>query len=129
MSAGTVVQVRVPPSLFEQIDAAANGTTRTAWLLDAARAALADTGPDDFPLGEPFPHAPGTLVPGVPTPGLACSTPLCWDRQTARYGDRGLILCAACAAAATGQPYQRPRPDLPPTWSRGRGAKTTSSGA
>ena len=129
VSAGTVVQVRVPPSLLEQIDAAANGTTRTAWLLDAARSALADSGPGDSPVAAGLPHAPGALVPGEPSPGLACSSPGCWERSTRRYGDRGLVLCAACAAAATGQPYQRPRPDLPASWSRGRAGKTTSSGA
>lgn len=129
MAAGVLVQFRVPPGMLEQVDQAADGETRTSWILAAIRSALADTGPDDSPVAASLPSTSGALVPGVPTPGLACSTPQCWERQTARYGDRGLILCAACAAAATGQPYQRPRPDLPASWSRGRGAKTTSIGA
>ena len=35
----------------------------------------------------------------------------CWNRDTARYGLRRLVLCTACAAALQGQVYQRPGAD------------------
>ena len=125
MGAGTMVQVRVPPDLLEQIDAAAEGTTRTAWLLDAARSALADSGRDDVPLAAGLPPpATGGLVPAEPSPGVACTAPGCWDRTTARYGLRRIPLCPADAAALTGRTYSRPRPPLP-----GQRAKTASSTA
>ncbi|MHB1432008.1 MAG: YlcI/YnfO family protein [Streptosporangiaceae bacterium] len=121
MGAGVVVQVRVPPDLLEQIDQAAGDTTRTGWLLDAARSALADTGPGACrPIGESSP-ASGGLVPAEPSPGVACSAPGCWDRSTTRYGLRRIPLCPACAAALTGAEYRRPRPGLP-----GQRAKTAA---
>ena len=121
MAAGVLVQMKVPAGLLEQVDQAADGETRTAWILAAIRAALADTGPDDFPIGESFPPAPGALVPAEPSPGVACTAPGCWDRSTARYGLRRIPLCAADAAALTGATYRRPRPDLP-----ARPGKTTA---
>jgi len=33
--------------------------------------------------------------------------PGCWQRDTARYGLRHLVLCTACAAALAGEVYQR----------------------
>jgi hypothetical protein len=56
--------------------------------------------------------APVTAMsPGEPSPGVACASPGCWNRDTARYGLRRLVLCTACAAALQGQVYQR---ELPP---------------
>jgi hypothetical protein len=98
VAAGTLVQLRVPGDLLERIDAAAEGTTRTAWLLG----------------------------PGTPSPGVLCMGPRCHQRDTSRYGLRGLPLCTACAHAATGQHYSRTQPDLPPAWRIRRG--TTQPG-
>ena len=39
------------------------------------------------------------LPDGEPCPGTVCSGPGCWNRDTARYDLRRLILCTACAAA------------------------------
>ena len=125
MAAGVLVQVKVPADLLAEVDAAAAGETRTSWILAAIRAALADTGPDDSPVAEPFPPAaPGSLVPAEPSPGVACTAPGCWDRATARYGLRRIPLCPADAAALTGQTYRRPRPPLP--GQRGSSAPSTS---
>lgn len=46
-----------------------------------------------------------------PCPGTVCSGPGCWNRDTARYGLRSLVLCTACAAALQGNVYQRPGAD------------------
>lgn len=124
MADSTLVQVRVPNALLADVDQAADGETRTAWILAAIRSALADTGPDDSPAAAGPSPAPGVLVPGEPSPGVACSAPGCWERSTARYGTRRIPLCAADAAALAGHAYQRPRPDLPATWSRDRAART-----
>ena len=121
-----MVQVRVPPDLLKQIDAAAEGTTRTAWLLEAARSALDDAGPDDFP-GEPFPSAVGGLAAGVPSPGVLCMGPGCQQRDTSRYGLRRMPLCPACAAALTGAEYRKPQPVIPPAWRTARGRQTTGA--
>lgn len=57
------------------------------------------------------------LAGGIPSPGVACVHPGCWQRDTARYGDitdnGGLVLCTAHAADATGAVYQRPSVPLP----------------
>lgn len=47
---------------------------------------------------------------GEPSPGVACSAPGCWNRDTARYGLHRLALCTACAAALQGRIYQRELP-------------------
>lgn len=52
----------------------------------------------------------GAIGPGEPSPGVACSVPACWNRDTARYGLRRLVLCTACAAALQGHTYQREMP-------------------
>ena len=52
---------------------------------------------------------PLTALPaGEPCPGALCMGPGCFQRDTARYGLRRLVLCTACAAALRGQAYQRP---------------------
>jgi hypothetical protein len=48
---------------------------------------------------------------GEPCPGVACSGPGCWNRDTARYGLRRLVLCTACAAALQGHVHQRQLPE------------------
>jgi hypothetical protein len=48
---------------------------------------------------------------GEPSPGTLCMGPGCFQRDTARYGLRRLVLCRACAAALQGQTYQR---EIPP---------------
>ncbi len=121
-----MVQVRVPPDLLRQIDLAAEGVTRTAWLLEAARSALEDAGPDDYPAEPVFPAA-GQLVAGEPSPGVLCMGAGCWQRDTSRYGLRRLPLCPACAAALTGAEYRKPQPALPPAWRASRGRQTTGA--
>ena len=48
---------------------------------------------------------------GEPSPGAICMTPGCWQRDTARYGLRRLVLCTACAAALQGQDDKRKVPE------------------
>jgi hypothetical protein len=47
---------------------------------------------------------------GEPSPGAACAGPGCWNRDTARYGLRRLVLCTACAALQ-GHVYKREIPE------------------
>jgi hypothetical protein len=51
------------------------------------------------------------ITGGEPSPGVACSGPGCWNRDTARYGLRHLVLCTACAAALQGQVHKRQPPE------------------
>jgi hypothetical protein len=48
---------------------------------------------------------------GEPCPGVACSGPGCWNRDTSRYGLRRLVLCTACAVALQGHEYKRETPE------------------
>lgn len=50
---------------------------------------------------------------GIPSPGVACSAPTCWARDTSRYGLRQIPLCPADAAALAGLAYQRPSRQRP----------------
>jgi len=59
----------------------------------------------DSPAAAPL----AALPDGEPSPGTLCMGPGCFQRDTARYGLRRLVLCTACAAALQGQAYQRPR--------------------
>lgn len=64
---------------------------------------------DSGPVAPPATTAgPVTLPAGEPSPGVICMTPRCFQRDTSRYGLRGLPLCPACAAALQGQAYERP---------------------
>ena len=126
MSAGVLVQLKIPAGLLEQIDQAAADTTRTAWLLDAARSALADSVPDDFPSSPPGPVV-GAFAAGVPSPGALCMGPGCLQRDTVRYGIRRMPLCPACAAALTGTEYRKPQPVIPPAWRTARGRQATGA--
>jgi hypothetical protein len=57
------------------------------------------------------PAGPLVLPPGEPCPGVACAGPGCWNRDTARYGLRRLVLCTACAAALQGKDCKREVPE------------------
>jgi hypothetical protein len=67
------------------------------------------------------PAGPLILPPGEPCPGVACSGPGCWNRDTARYGLRHLVLCRACVAPLQGEAYRREPP--------GRAARVDRRGA
>jgi hypothetical protein len=56
-------------------------------------------------------HSSIAIGPGEPSPGVLCAGPGCFQRDTARYGLRRLVLCAACAAALQGQVHRR---EVPP---------------
>jgi hypothetical protein len=104
-----VLQLRVPEDTLARLDDKSGEQTRSAWVLRLIDRELA--GPD--PAAEPatavadFPAGPLVLPSGEPCPGVACSGPGCWNRDTARYGLRRLVLCTACASALQGQAYQR----------------------
>jgi len=51
------------------------------------------------------------ITGGEPSLGTACAGPGCWQRNTTRYGLRGLPLCPACAAALQGHTYKREAPE------------------
>ena len=108
-----VVQLRVPKDTLTRIDVARGGDTRSAWVprligreLDSPDPAAKPAAPvADSPAG------PLTLPLGEPYPGVACSGPGCWNRDTARFGLRRLPLCPACAAALQGHDYKRELPE------------------
>lgn len=68
------------------------------------------SGPCDQVTSQGTAAAIASIGPGEPCPGVACSGPGCWNRDTARYGLRRLVLCA-CAAALQGQAYKRQPPE------------------
>ena len=136
MAGSTQVQLRVPDDLLARIDEACGSETRTAWLLGLAESELDGSGPDDGGLeavaaGMAVTHEvpPG----GIPSPGVACSWPECWQRDSSRYGvfdpseltrgnyrERardpelcGLTLCPAHAARLDGFRYVRAHQPLP----------------
>jgi hypothetical protein len=108
-----VVQLRVPKDTLARLDDVRGGDTRSAWVLRLIGREL--VGPD--PAAEPataladFPAGPLVLPSGEPCPGVACSGPGCWNRDTARYGLRRLVLCTACASALQGQTHKREVPE------------------
>lgn len=69
------------------------------------------------PSSQPAPASQGTaallaaISPGELSPGTLCMGPGCFQRDTRKYGLRQLPLRTACAAALTGQAYQR---EIPP---------------
>ena len=120
-----VLQLRVPEDTLARLDEARGDDTRSAWVLRLigreldGRAAAAENREalTDFTAQNRHPRADsaagaGPLVfpPGEPCPGVACSGPGCWNRDTARYGLRRLVLCTACAAALQGKIHKREMP-------------------
>jgi hypothetical protein len=101
-----VVQLRVPKDTLARIDHARGDDTRSAWVLRLIDRELTGPQPALVPAGT----APITSPAGEPCPGVACSGPGCWNRDTARYGLRRLVLCTACAALQ-GQTYKREIPE------------------
>jgi hypothetical protein len=96
--AAPVLQLRVPQDTLARGDAA-----RSAWvqrLIDRELSGQAATAAD-----------PLILPGGEPSPGVACAGPGCWNRDTARYGLRRLVLCTACVAALQGRIHQRQLPE------------------
>jgi hypothetical protein len=96
-----------PEDTLARIDQARGDDTRSAWvqrLIDRELTGQTTTEPSAA-------RPPVTLPDGEPCPGLACSGPGCWNRDTARYGLRRLVLCAACAAALQGQDRKRQPPE------------------
>ncbi len=63
--------------------------------------------------GQPASQAAAIAItcPGEASPGAVCSGPGCWNRDTARYGLRHLVLCRACTAALQGETYKRQPPE------------------
>jgi len=112
-----VVSTRLGTGLLERLDDVRGDASRSAWLATILEREL--TASTSAPVAASRPGAAiGTLGRGTPSPGVACAGPGCWQRDTSRYGLRGLILCDACAHAACGQPYTRPQRDLPANWRR-----------
>ena len=102
--AAPVLQLRVPEDTLNRIDKIRGNDTRSAWLqrlidreLDGLATQAATGGPITLPAGEPC-------------PGAVCSGPGCWNRDTAAYGLRRLVLCQACAAALQGKTHKREPP-------------------
>ena len=82
----TLVQLRVPDDLLGRIDEASEGSTRTAWLLDAAERELDDACPEGPVRDTPGVTHEAPAGASCVTPGVACSWARCWARNTARYG-------------------------------------------
>ena len=63
--------------------------------------------------------------------GVLCTGSGCYQRDTARYGLRRLVLCAACAAALRGQAYKRETSAgaAAPSWPGCAGLTSTSAAA
>jgi len=138
-----VVQLRVPEATLAMIDEARGGQSRSGWLLDLAERELAGDGrPDDGRASAAaLPAAREVPAAGIPSPGVACSWPSCWARDTARYGvtdpaelyrtdfrDRprdpercGVTFCPAHAARLSGFRYVRPHAPLPRASARAAG--------
>lgn len=104
--AAPVLQLRVPEDTLARIDAIRGGHTRSAWLQRLIDREL--NGQHAAPAAAP--GIPVTFPAGEPCPGAVCSGPGCWQRDTARYGLRNLVLCHACAAALQGHEYKRQVP-------------------
>jgi hypothetical protein len=73
--------------------------------------AAGDAPPAQTPVKDMLSTGLSGLAAGEPSPGVLCAGPGCFQRDTACYGLRRLVLCTACAAALQGQVYQR---ELPP---------------
>ena len=102
-----VLQLRVPETTLARLDDARGEETRSAWVLRLIDRELDGQAAAPPPAGASSPAAGND---GEPSPGVACSGPGCWNRDTARYGLRRLVLCRACRAALEGQTYQREIP-------------------
>ena len=115
-----VVSTRLDAGLLERLDDVRGEVSRGAWLAEAAARELANGTRVDNRVSIAAVAAPGDAIgmlgPGTPSPGVPCYTPKCWQRDTCKYGLRGLPLCHACAAAACGLEYRKPMRDLPPAW-------------
>jgi len=104
--AAPVLQLRVPEDTLARINGACGEDTRSAWLLRLIDRELVGQQPAPK---DTLTTSPSLTFPdGEPSPGVLCMGPGCLDRSTSRYGLRRLRLCRACAAALTGQTYQRP---------------------
>jgi hypothetical protein len=79
-------------------------------LAELARRGLAAPAVPDTPATVPAPSL--TLPASEPSPGAVCSGPRCWNRDTARYGFRRLILRRSCAGALKGETYKGEPPPL-----------------
>jgi hypothetical protein len=101
----------VPEDTLARIDEARGDDTRSAWLQRLIDRELAGQQPAPAAAAA----ALASIGPGEPSPGTACAGPGCWNRDTARYGLRRLVLCTACAAALQGHVYQR---EMPPSAAR-----------
>ncbi len=110
-----VVQVRVPEDMLAAVDGARGDGTRSAWILALIERELLDgdtgRGPAATSPAAPAVSPLGAIGDGEPSPGVACSGPGCWQRNTARYGLRRVPLCPACVSALRGETYQR---EIPP---------------
>jgi hypothetical protein len=148
MTATTLVQMRVPDDLLERIDAAADGSSRTAWLLGLATRRLDDTAPGPHaPVTASSPQGQRSIGPGLPSPGGTCMWSACHSRDTDRYAvtdpaeltrgnyreqgrdedKAGHVLCKRHAAQLEGRAYSKPMRDLPPAW-RARGKQPEPAG-
>jgi hypothetical protein len=50
------------------------------------------------------------LPDGEPSPGVLCTGPGCFERNTSKFGLRRVALCPACRAALEGRTYKREIP-------------------
>lgn len=132
MAESPVVQLRVPEATLALIDEARGEQPRSGWFLALAEREFDDIGPDQPVANGLMPGLPVTCeVPpgGIGSPGVACSWPECWVRDTRRYGvtdaaeltrgsylERprdpekcGISLCRAHASKLNGFRYIRPQ--------------------
>lgn len=110
---GSRTRSGIPPRNGRSPKAPLNTTLMRAAVQRQAAGDLTSTA---GPASQPGPASRATAAAitiagtGEPCPGVACSGPGCWQRDTARYGLRRLVLFTACAAALQGHALQREMP-------------------
>ena len=103
--ASPVLQLRVPEDTLNRIDDVRGEDSRSAWLLAVIDRELTGDGPPAV-----VPVAGGAADPGVPSNGVLCMGPGCWQRDTRKYGLRKIPLCRACRMALDGEVHAREIP-------------------
>jgi hypothetical protein len=136
------ISVRLPDGMRETMRQARGEVSESEFVTAAITAALDDAGPDqlvDIGLMPGLPVTSEIQPGGIASPGVACSWPECWARDTRRYGATdpgeltrggyrecprdaekcGLALCPAHAARLDGFRFVRPR-EVPRSAARAR---------
>jgi hypothetical protein len=108
MSGVEVLQTRVVAEVASQVDALRGEQSRADWLRALVVSAAEPAAEVPEPVQRSHDATAGGLADSVPSPGVVCMGPGCWQRDTRKYGLRNLPLCRSCAAALTGVVYRRP---------------------